>query len=63
MKLLIIKLKQYGANCRTPSSQMFYKTAIKRAARRKDEKQQQTQPTYDWEVSALTTVPSLLPLI
>ena len=28
----------------------------------KDENQQQTQPTYWWEASAITTAPSLLPL-
>ena len=30
--------------------------------RSKDENQQQTQPTYWWEASAITTAPSLLPL-
>ena len=51
-----------------------YVHEIELGARSKDENQQQTQPTYDagpgiepgphwWEASALTTAPSLLPLI
>ena len=65
--------------CKYGTGSWFFRRGEDRSTRRKTswstvENQQQTQPTYDagsgnrpgthwWEASALTTAPSLLPLV